>query len=73
MQDAHLTGVSRKHPGMGVGELAEIEQVSRPVDERPRQRLEAAGLLEARAGPGRSGRKALHQVRDTRAHWLENG
>jgi DNA-binding MarR family transcriptional regulator len=79
-QDAQLLGVVRKRPGIGVSELAEIEQVSRPSMSAHVKRLETAGLLargdsdDGRRAPLEltdAGRAAMRQVRDTRTHWLE--
>lgn len=80
-QDAQLLGVVRKRPGIGVSELADIEQVSRPSMSAHVKRLEAAGLLartdseDGRRAPLQltaAGLEALRQVRDTRTHWLED-
>lgn len=44
-QDALILGYIRKHPGVGVSELAEFEQISRPTMSSHVKRLEAAGWL----------------------------
>src|SRR4051794_25024061 len=44
-QDALILGYIRKHPGVGVSELADADQISRPTMSAHVKRLEAAGWL----------------------------
>ena len=79
--DAMLLGGVLKHDGIGVSELAEHEQMSRPTMSAHVKRLEAAGFL-ARLAPDSddkrrvaltvtpAGRKALDAVRRRRNDWL---
>jgi DNA-binding MarR family transcriptional regulator len=55
-QDALILGYLKKHPGAGVSELADFEQISRPTMSGHVKRLEAAGWL-ARADDARDGRR----------------
>ena len=55
-QDALILGFIREHPGVGVSELADVEQISRPTMSSHVKRLEAAGWLH-RAGDVRDGRR----------------
>ena len=80
-QDAQLLGIVRKRPGIGVSELAELEQVSRPSMSAHVKRLEEDGLLARGDAEGdrrrapldltEAGRAALRTIRDSRTHWLE--
>lgn len=45
VQDALILGHIRKHPGVGVSELADADQISRPTMSAHVKRLEAAGWL----------------------------
>jgi DNA-binding MarR family transcriptional regulator len=45
VQDALILGYVRKHPGAGVSELADADQISRPTMSAHVKRLEAAGWL----------------------------
>ena len=45
VQDALILGYVRKHPGAGVSELADADQISRPTMSTHVKRLEAAGWL----------------------------
>src|SRR5260370_1770249 len=44
-QDALILGYIKKHPGVGVSELADVDQISRPTMSSHVKRLEAAGWL----------------------------
>lgn len=44
-QDALILGYIRKNPGVGVSDLAEFDQISRPTMSSHVKRLEAAGWL----------------------------
>ncbi len=80
--DAQLLGVIKLSPGLGVSELAEIEQMSRPTMSAHVKRLEAAGWLSKRAdttdGDKRrvalavtsKGFQALAAIRRSRNDWL---
>jgi DNA-binding MarR family transcriptional regulator len=79
--DALVLGWVRKRDGIGVSELADLEQVSRPSMSAHVKRLEAAGWL-ARHAPDAddkrrvgltltpAGAKALDAVRRRRNDWL---
>ena len=79
--DAQLLGVVKKHPGIGVSDLAERELMSRASMSGHVKRLEAAGWI-ARAAPDdddrrrvgltltASGGKALDAIRRRRNDWL---
>jgi DNA-binding MarR family transcriptional regulator len=79
--DALLLGGVRKNDGIGVSELADLEQISRPTMSAHVKRLEAAGWL-ARLAPSiedkrrvgltltPAGAKALDAVRRRRNDWL---
>ena len=81
VQDAQLLAIVRKRPGIGVSELAELEQVSRPSMSAHVKRLEEGGMLvrsgteaDKRRAPlalTDAGRAALLSVRASRTHWLE--
>ncbi|MEO8114900.1 MAG: MarR family transcriptional regulator [Phenylobacterium sp.] len=79
-QDAMLLGLVRKRPGVGVSDLAQAEQVSRPTMSAHVKRLEAAGLL-VRSGHAADGRRSglaitpagtrqLDAIRRRRNDWL---
>ena len=79
--DAMLLGGIKKHDGIGVSDLADHEQMSRPTMSAHVKRLEAAGWI-ARQAPDSddkrrvgltltpAGRKALDAVRRRRNDWL---
>jgi DNA-binding MarR family transcriptional regulator len=79
-QDAMLLGAIRKAPGIGVSELAEAEQTSRPTMSSHVKRLEAAGWLVRRADAedGRraglavtaAGARQIEAIRRRRNDWL---
>ena len=79
--DATLLTAVAKREGVGVSELAELEQTSRPTMSAHVKRLEAAGWLKRLPPPSddkrrfglmisASGRKALDAVRRRRNDWL---
>lgn len=78
--DATLLVHIKKHPGIGVSELAEAEQTSRPTMSAHVKRLEAAGWIrrEADAADARraglavtaAGLKVLEAARRRRNDWL---
>jgi DNA-binding MarR family transcriptional regulator len=79
-QDALILGHIRKHPGVGVSELADADQISRPTMSAHVKRLEAAGWL-ARSDDAEDGRRSglavtvaggrkLDAVRRLRNDWL---
>jgi DNA-binding MarR family transcriptional regulator len=55
-QESLILGYLKKHPGAGVSELAEFEQVSRPTMSTHVKRLEAMGWI-ARADDAEDGRR----------------
>lgn len=55
-QDALILGYIRKHPGVGVSELADADQISRPTMSAHVKRLEAAGWL-TRSDDAQDGRR----------------
>jgi DNA-binding MarR family transcriptional regulator len=57
VQDALILGYVRKHPGAGVSELADADQISRPTMSTHVKRLEAAGWL-TRSGHAEDGRRS---------------
>lgn len=57
VQDALILGHIRKHPGVGVSELADAEQISRPTMSAHIKRLEAAGWLD-RSDDAQDGRRS---------------
>jgi len=79
--DAMVLGRVMKMDGIGLSELADAEQISRPTMSAQVKRLEAAGFL-ARLAPDAedrrrvgltltpAGRKALEAVRRRRNDWL---
>jgi len=80
--DATLLTAVSKREGVGVSELAELEQTSRPTMSAHVKRLEAAGWLKRLPPPSddkrrfglvisAAGRKALEAVRRRRNDWLE--
>ena len=79
--DAQLLGVIKKKPGIGGGELADLEQMSRPSMSGHIKRLEAIGWItrdpacaEDRRRVGvrltASGETALAAIRRRRNDWL---
>ena len=79
--DAQLLQILKKRPGIGVSELADLEQVARPSMSGHVKRLEAAGWVaraEADAEDRRrvgltltpKGAKALEAIRRRRNDWL---
>jgi DNA-binding MarR family transcriptional regulator len=79
--DAQLLGILKKRPGIGVSELADLEQVARPSMSGHIKRLEAAGWVvraDADADDRRrvgltltaKGAKALDAIRRRRNDWL---
>lgn len=79
--DAMLLGGVLKHDGIGVSELADHEQMSRPTMSLHVKRLEAAGYLARLPPPSDdkrrvgltltdAGREALDAVRRRRNDWL---
>jgi DNA-binding MarR family transcriptional regulator len=79
--DATLLNVVSKREGVGVSQLAELEQTSRPTMSAHVKRLEAAGWLKRLPPPSddkrrfglvitASGRRALEAVRRRRNDWL---
>lgn len=78
--DALILGQIRRRPGIGVSELADAEQMSRPSMSGHVKRLEAAGWID-RAGDAQDGRRCglavtpageaqLDAVRQRRNDWL---
>ena len=78
--DALILGYIRRRPGVGVSELAQAEQVSRPSMSGHIKRLEAAGWIQ-RFGDQEDGRRSglqitpageaqLDAVRQRRNDWL---
>jgi DNA-binding MarR family transcriptional regulator len=80
--DAQLLGVIKLWPGVGVSELAELEQMSRPAMSAHIKRLEASGWLSRQSeepqGDRRrvrlaltgKGAQALAAIRRSRNDWL---
>jgi DNA-binding MarR family transcriptional regulator len=79
-QDALLLGHIKKHPGVGVSELADEERTSRPTMSAHVKRLEAAGLVARHADESdarrsglsitAAGARALDAIRRQRNDWL---
>lgn len=80
--DAQILGMVRKVPGVGISDLAEIEQMSRPAMSVHVKRLEAEGWLARTDAPGgdkrrvvlaltAAGDRALAVIRRSRNDWLE--
>jgi DNA-binding MarR family transcriptional regulator len=57
VQDALILGHVRKHPGVGVSDLAAFDQISRPTMSAHVKRLEAAGWL-TRSDDAQDGRRS---------------
>jgi DNA-binding MarR family transcriptional regulator len=80
--DAQLLGVIKRSPGVGVSDLADLEQMSRPAMSAHVKRMETAGWLlrgsEAEDGDKRraplvltaKGLQALIAIRRSRNDWL---
>jgi DNA-binding MarR family transcriptional regulator len=79
--DAQLLNALRKHPGAGVAELAQGEQMTRPSMSGHVKRLAAAGWITRDASDPKDGRrvglrltatgeKALEAIRRQRNDWL---
>jgi DNA-binding MarR family transcriptional regulator len=79
--DAQILGAVKKHPGIGVSELADHEQMTRPSMSGHVKRLETAGWIgrdEASEEDRRrvgirltpKGQKALNAIRRRRNDWL---
>ncbi|MFJ1469646.1 MarR family winged helix-turn-helix transcriptional regulator [Massilia orientalis] len=77
---AMLLHLIHEHPGIGVAELARMQQVRSPTMSGQVKALEAAGLVERAAQEhdrrrsglhvSPAGHKALRQLRDRRHDWL---
>jgi DNA-binding MarR family transcriptional regulator len=76
-----LLHLIHEHPGIGVAELARMQQVRSPTMSSQVKALEAAGLVERAAPPeqdrrrsglhvSQAGHAALRQLRDLRHDWL---
>jgi len=70
VQDSLILGHIRKRPGIGVSELADAEQISRPTISAHVKRLEAAGWL-TRSGDAEDGRRSGLAVTPAGARKLE--
>jgi DNA-binding MarR family transcriptional regulator len=80
--DAQLLGTLREEPGLGVSELADMEQMSRPAMSAHVKRLMQLGYLQREEVKGdadrrrvgltvtRSGTQYLRTVNERRADWL---
>jgi len=81
LMQAMLLHLIHEHPGIGVAELARMQQVRSPTMSSQVKALEAAGLVE-RTAPheqdrrrsglhvSQAGHAALRQLRDQRHDWL---
>jgi len=80
--DAQIMGLIRRRPGMGISELAAIEQMSRPAMSAHVKRLEEAGWVarrtdipadrrRVRLALTAAGTAALDAIRRSRNDWLE--
>jgi DNA-binding MarR family transcriptional regulator len=81
LMQAMLLHLIHEHPGIGVAELARMQQVRSPTMSSQVKALEAAGLVE-RAAPSaqdrrrsglhvsQAGHDAMRQLRDRRHDWL---
>jgi DNA-binding MarR family transcriptional regulator len=81
LMQAMLLHLIHEHPGIGVAELARMQQVRSPTMSGQVKALEAAGLVERTAPQehdrrrsglhvSRAGHTALRQLRDRRHDWL---
>jgi len=70
VQDSLILGHIRKRPGIGVSELADAEQISRPTISAHVKRLEAAGWL-TRSDDAEDGRRSGLAVTPAGARKLE--
>ncbi len=80
--DAQLLGTLREEPGLGVSELADMEQMSRPAMSAHVKRLMQLGYVQRETPKGdvdrrrvglsvtRSGSSYLRTVSERRADWL---
>lgn len=80
--DAQLLGTLREEPGLGVSELAEMEQMSRPAMSAHVKRLMTLGYVQREIAKGdvdrrrigltvtRTGTQYLRNVNERRADWL---
>jgi DNA-binding MarR family transcriptional regulator len=68
--DALILSHIKRNPGMGVSELAEFDQISRPTMSGHIKRLEAAGWL-SRAGHAGDGRRSGLRVTPTGVRKLD--
>ena len=82
--DAQLLGVIKKNAGIGVSELADLEQMTRASMSGHVKRLEGAGWIRRAEGEGddkrrvglsltAQGAKALDAIRRRRNDWLAAG
>jgi DNA-binding MarR family transcriptional regulator len=69
-QDALILGHIKKHPGVGVSDLAAFDQISRPTMSTHVKRLEAAGWL-TRSDDAQDGRRSGLAVTPAGARKLE--
>ena len=81
LMQAMLLHLIHEHPGIGVAELARMQQVRSPTMSSQVKALEAAGLVERTAPHEKdrrrsglhvsaAGHKAMRQLRDRRHDWL---
>jgi len=80
--DAQILGIIRKCPGMGISELATLEQMSRPTMSAHVKRLEAVGWLtretdrpdadkrRVQLSLTATGEQTLQSIRRSRNTWL---